>query len=123
MTPMRMSPYPRRALHVAQQRRRKFLRAWSLYVAGAGFIALGLTWFAMKPSVNYYNLQDFLMGLVWAGFGIVVRRAAHLDLMRLKGLAEGDKRSIGASVLWLPWYLRQRDAASQDEGFHDPPLP
>jgi hypothetical protein len=103
------SPYPRHNSEHARRRKESFVRAWTLYGGGCGLIVIGVVWFLMKPSVNYYNLEDFVIGSVFVAIGLAGRRAAQLDLMRLKGLSAEHKLSAYNWVYWLHWYVRLPD--------------
>ncbi len=117
------SPYPRRHTAQVRQRKLRFLRAWLLFGTGLGFVILGCAWFAMKPTVNYYNATDLLIGLLWVFFGLIVRRSAQADLMRLKGLEREEMRFFGGLGFWLPWYLRLPDKKPLEAGYDEPPSP
>jgi hypothetical protein len=103
------SPYPRYSPEPARRRKLRFVRAWLLYVAGVGFMVLGISVIALRPTATYLNWQDVLIGSSITAFGMVVRAAAQIDLMRLKGIVASSPNAEEDWLGWLPWYLRLKD--------------
>jgi hypothetical protein len=101
------SPYPRDNPVLSRERRFEYARAWFLYVAGTGFICLGLWWLLYNAPGAVLTSEDVLIRSGIVAFGLIGRGTGQMRLSRLKGLTKAHRMRLIDFALWLPWYLRQ----------------